>query len=39
MKVKIKVKAKQKPTALEIAEVIIKAVVGAATLIAAIRWW
>lgn len=39
MKVKVKVKAKEKPTALEVAEVIIKAVVAAATLIAAIRWW
>ena len=32
-------KANKKPTAFEIAELVIKAVVAAAALITAIRWW
>lgn len=34
-----KKKRKQKPTAFEIAELIIKAVVAIAALITAIKWW
>lgn len=36
---KPKHKAKEKPTAYEIAELIIKAVVATAALITAIKWW
>lgn len=36
---KVKVRVKRKPTALEIADIIIKAVVAAAALITAIKWW
>ena len=36
---KVRVRVKRKPTAFEVAELIIKAVVAAATLITAIRWW
>lgn len=32
-------KRQKKPTALEIAEIVIKAVVALAALITAIRWW
>lgn len=32
-------KRQKKPTALEIAEIVIKAVVAASALITAIRWW
>ena len=36
---KVKVRVKRKPTALKVAELIIKAIVAAAALITAIRWW
>lgn len=32
-------KAKRKPTAIEIADIVIKAVVAIAALIQAIKWW
>ena len=36
---KVKVRVKRKPTALEVAKLIIKAVIALAALITAIRWW
>ena len=36
---KVKVRVKRKPTAYKVANLIIKAIVAAATLISAIRWW
>ena len=36
---KVVVRLKRKPTALEVAEVIIKAVIALAALITALKWW
>lgn len=36
---KAKVRVKQKPTAFEVAELVIKGILALATLITAIKWW